>query len=87
MSATKKSVKRRPRVIAARDLMSVTGGVNFGGNKFDPTTVGMAPQGPRNPWGPRGPIGYHPQGPGGPTLGINPQGPRDPLGLGAGRKE
>jgi hypothetical protein len=74
---TKKSVKRRPRAIAARDLMSVTGGAGVG--SLPDMTVGMMPQGPRfpRPGGPGGPtIGFNPQGP---TIGYLPTGPRNPF--------
>jgi len=71
MSNQKKGVKRRPRVLEARDLMSVTGGAGPG-SVTDLPTVGMFPQGPRgprNPWEPHGPTI------GGPTIGFAPSGP------------
>ncbi len=75
MSNEKKSVKRRPRVLEARDLMSVTGG-SILSTLTKPTgpTVGMFPQGPRNPspWDPKDPTIK------GPTFGMFPQGPRNP---------
>ncbi len=74
----KKSVKRRVRAIAARDLMSVMGGAGTLGQLPD-TTVGMMPQGPLfpRPGGPGGPtIGFNPQGP---TIGYLPTGPRNPF--------
>ena len=72
MSEKKKTVKRRPRVLEARDLMTVTGGANL--SLPNGPTVGMFTQGPRNPWGPKGPTI------GGPTIGFAPTGPRNPLG-------
>jgi hypothetical protein len=73
MSNQKKGVKRRPRVLEARDLMSVTGGgVGQTGGSADLPTIGMFPQGPRgprNPWEPHGPTI------GGPTIGFAPTGP------------
>ena len=77
MSNEKKSVKRQPRVLAARDLMSVTGGA--GANPGSDIAV---PQ-PRRPWDPQRPGlpgPRNPWGPGGPTVGMFPQGPRNPLG-------
>jgi hypothetical protein len=72
MSNEKKNVKRRPRVLAARDLMSVTGGA--GSWTGQGPTLGFMPTGPSNP------NPWKPTRPWGPTIGFAPTGPRNPGG-------
>jgi hypothetical protein len=62
----KKSVKRRPRVLEARDLLSVTGG-NVSSLIGGPT-IGYVPTGPHSP---AQPFPWP-----GPTIGFAPTGPK-----------